>query len=90
VALSAFASFCRGARESRFPRLADRQNLWGLLLTARPLRSAVLPDGKPPFGEIRGWVTVRGAFSCAMFDIRLLTNWPGQRSVDWHRNLNSE
>jgi DNA-directed RNA polymerase specialized sigma24 family protein len=33
VALSAFASFCRGARDSRFPHLADRNNLWGLLLT---------------------------------------------------------
>jgi DNA-directed RNA polymerase specialized sigma24 family protein len=37
VALSAFASFCRGARQGRFPRLCDRNNLWPLLLkiTAR-------------------------------------------------------
>jgi DNA-directed RNA polymerase specialized sigma24 family protein len=33
VALSAFHSFCRGAREGRFPRLADRDNLWALLVT---------------------------------------------------------
>jgi DNA-directed RNA polymerase specialized sigma24 family protein len=33
VALSAFHSFCRGAREGRFPRLADRDNLWPLLVT---------------------------------------------------------
>jgi DNA-directed RNA polymerase specialized sigma24 family protein len=33
VALSAFASFCRGARESRFPHLAGRDNLWALLIT---------------------------------------------------------
>jgi DNA-directed RNA polymerase specialized sigma24 family protein len=37
VALSAFESFRRGAAENRFPRLADRNDLWTLLvlLTAR-------------------------------------------------------
>jgi DNA-directed RNA polymerase specialized sigma24 family protein len=37
VALSAFDSFCRGAQAGRFPQLADRDNLWRLLvvLTAR-------------------------------------------------------
>jgi DNA-directed RNA polymerase specialized sigma24 family protein len=33
VALSAFDSFCRGAEQGRFPDLADRDDLWGLLLT---------------------------------------------------------
>src|SRR5262245_55080326 len=33
VALSAFDSFCRGAREGRFPQLHDRDNLWRLLVT---------------------------------------------------------
>jgi DNA-directed RNA polymerase specialized sigma24 family protein len=32
VALSAFASFCRGAAAGRFPQLADRDNLWPLLV----------------------------------------------------------
>ncbi len=32
VAVSAFASFCRGAAQGRFPQLRDRHNLWGLLL----------------------------------------------------------
>jgi DNA-directed RNA polymerase specialized sigma24 family protein len=32
VALSAFASLCRGAERGRFPRLLDRQDLWQLLL----------------------------------------------------------
>ena len=32
VALSAFHSFCRGAKEGRFPRLADREDLWKLLV----------------------------------------------------------
>ena len=37
VALSAFASFCRGAERNQFPRLDDRDDLWQLLvlLTAR-------------------------------------------------------
>jgi DNA-directed RNA polymerase specialized sigma24 family protein len=37
VALSAFASLCRGAQHGRFPQLADRDGLWRLLvvLTAR-------------------------------------------------------
>ncbi len=33
VALSAFASFCRGFDAGRFPRLDDRDNLWRVLLT---------------------------------------------------------
>jgi DNA-directed RNA polymerase specialized sigma24 family protein len=32
VALSAFDSFCRGAREGRFPRLDDRNDLWQVLV----------------------------------------------------------
>jgi DNA-directed RNA polymerase specialized sigma24 family protein len=33
VALSAFASFCRGAEAGRFPQLRDRDDLWRLLFT---------------------------------------------------------
>jgi DNA-directed RNA polymerase specialized sigma24 family protein len=33
VALSAFADFCAGAAAGRFPRLANRHDLWRLLLT---------------------------------------------------------
>lgn len=32
VALSAFNSFCLGARDGRFPRLTDRDSLWPLLV----------------------------------------------------------
>jgi DNA-directed RNA polymerase specialized sigma24 family protein len=32
VALSAFASFCQGAGTGRFPNLADRDDLWRLLV----------------------------------------------------------
>jgi DNA-directed RNA polymerase specialized sigma24 family protein len=33
VALSAFATFCRGVERGRFPQLADRDDLWRLLVT---------------------------------------------------------
>ena len=33
VSLAAFDSFCRGAAAGRFPRLADRDDLWRLLVT---------------------------------------------------------
>src|SRR5262245_41975419 len=33
VALSAFDSFCRGARRGQFPQLGGRDNLWRLLVT---------------------------------------------------------
>ncbi|HUQ71887.1 MAG TPA: ECF-type sigma factor [Planctomycetaceae bacterium] len=33
AALSAFDSFCRGAEAGRFPQLADRDDLWRLLVT---------------------------------------------------------
>jgi DNA-directed RNA polymerase specialized sigma24 family protein len=32
VALSAFASFCRGAKQGKFPQLKNRDKLWGLLV----------------------------------------------------------
>jgi DNA-directed RNA polymerase specialized sigma24 family protein len=33
MALSAFASFCQAARQRRFPQLANRDDLWRLLVT---------------------------------------------------------
>src|SRR5262245_12501029 len=33
VALSAFETFCRGCEAGRFPQLADRDDLWRLLMT---------------------------------------------------------
>jgi DNA-directed RNA polymerase specialized sigma24 family protein len=40
VALSAFDSFCRGAARGRFPELADRENLWRLLLVITARKAA--------------------------------------------------
>lgn len=33
IALSAFSSFCDGVKEKRFPRLADKHDLWRLLVS---------------------------------------------------------
>jgi DNA-directed RNA polymerase specialized sigma24 family protein len=40
VALSAFDSFCRGAGRGRFPRLADRESLWRLLVVVTARKAA--------------------------------------------------
>jgi DNA-directed RNA polymerase specialized sigma24 family protein len=48
VALSAFDSFCRGAKAGRFPLLEDRENLWRLLvvLTARKASHCLRDEGR--------------------------------------------
>jgi DNA-directed RNA polymerase specialized sigma24 family protein len=48
VALSAFDSFCRNAQAGRFPRLADRDDLWRLLvvITARKAGHLVRDEGR--------------------------------------------
>src|SRR5438105_2846845 len=58
VALSAFDSFCQGAMRGRFPQLADRDDLWRLLvvITARKAldllkRRGRLKHGGRPRGE---------------------------------------
>jgi DNA-directed RNA polymerase specialized sigma24 family protein len=42
VALSAFDSFCAGAARGRFPRLADRDDLWRVLVTITARKAADL------------------------------------------------
>src|SRR3989442_1592454 len=42
VALSAFDSFCRNAEQGRFPDLADRDNLWQLLVVITARKAAHL------------------------------------------------
>jgi hypothetical protein len=58
VALSAFHSLCRGARRGRFPALADRDGLWGLLvfITAQKAADAVAyaRRQKRGGGKVRG------------------------------------
>lgn len=65
VALSAFDSFCRAAAAGRFPRLADRNDLWQILvmLTARKAIDAVdreLAD-KRGGGAVGGGSSLEGA-----------------------------
>jgi len=52
VALSAFASFCAGVEQGRFPQLADRDDLWRLLvvLTARKARQHLGSEGQKKRG----------------------------------------
>lgn len=53
VALSAFDSFCRGAAAGRFPLLADRDNLWPLLvkITRRKAIDLVQRQHRVKLGE---------------------------------------
>jgi DNA-directed RNA polymerase specialized sigma24 family protein len=58
AALSAFDSFCRGAREGRFPCLGNRDDLWQLLvtITARKAYDLAEREGrlKRGGGQVRG------------------------------------
>src|SRR5580704_19580705 len=56
-ALSAFDSFCRGARQDRFPQLQDRNDLWKLLfvITARKATALVRRELRMKRGGGRVW-----------------------------------
>ena len=64
VALSAFHSLCRGARRGRFPALADRDGLWGLLvfITAQKVADCVAyaRRKKRGGGKVRGHSALNG------------------------------
>ena len=65
VALSAFDSFCRGAAQGRLPQLADRDDLWRLLvvITARKALHLLARQGrlKRGGGKVRGESALRDA-----------------------------
>jgi DNA-directed RNA polymerase specialized sigma24 family protein len=69
VALSAFASFCRAAEAGRFPKLADRDDLWPLLvtLTERKAFNLVRDQGrqKRGGGNVQGESAFQGGDSTA-------------------------
>lgn len=52
IALSAFHSFCRAAEQGRFPQLADRRDLWQILvlLTARKTWRLLKHEGRKKRG----------------------------------------
>jgi DNA-directed RNA polymerase specialized sigma24 family protein len=58
IALSAFGSLCRGAREGRFPELRSRDNLWSLLvfITAQKVANRIEHE----LAQKRGGGRVRG------------------------------
>jgi DNA-directed RNA polymerase specialized sigma24 family protein len=65
VALSAFKSFWRGAERGRFPRLADRDDLWRLLvvITVRKAIDLAQHEGRrqPADGRVLGESALTGA-----------------------------
>ena len=67
VALDAFHSFCRGAREGRFPQLADRNDLWQLLVMLTARKAANLQKHvrrqKRGGGKVRGNSVLQGPVS---------------------------
>lgn len=58
IALSAMHSFCRGASEGRFPRLADREDVWKLLMTITARKA--MAHRRREMRQKRGGGTVRG------------------------------
>ncbi len=62
--LSAFASFCRGAEQGRFPQLDDRYDLWKVLgvITARKAVDQAVREGraKRGGGKVRGDSALQG------------------------------
>lgn len=58
IALSAMNSFFRGAKAGRFPQLADRHDLWRLLVTITARKSVALQ--RKHYRQKRGGGKVRG------------------------------
>jgi DNA-directed RNA polymerase specialized sigma24 family protein len=65
VALSAFASFCRGAENGRFSQLRDRNNLWPLLIVITKRKAIALRRHVHSLKEGGGKVRGESAFRCA-------------------------
>jgi hypothetical protein len=80
IALSAFHSLCRGAREGRFPKLANRDNLWSILvfITAQKTADRIAQElaQKRGGGRVRGHSAVGNAGQGLGFD-DLLGKEPG-------------
>jgi DNA-directed RNA polymerase specialized sigma24 family protein len=62
VALSAFDSFCRGAAAGRFPQLADRDNLWRLLVVITARKAIDVVNGERRVKRGGGTVEGESAF----------------------------
>jgi len=69
VALSAFKSFCRGLEQGQFPQLADRDDLWKLLvsITLHKVIHLVRDEGREKRG--RAWTRLANDSSASDADI---------------------
>jgi DNA-directed RNA polymerase specialized sigma24 family protein len=88
VALSAFHSLCRGARRGRFPALADRGGLWGLLvfITAQKAADQIAHERRKTRGggKVRGHSALDdgpGGSHAGGFD-RVLSQSPGPATLN--------
>ena len=88
IALSAFHSLCLGARRGRFPALADRDGLWGLLIfiTAQKAADWVAHERrkKRGAGKVRGDSALAGTPGSSRaggFD-RVLSQSPGPATLN--------
>src|SRR5262249_54078000 len=94
VALSAFDSLCQGFRGGRFPALADRDGLWGLLVFITAQKAADLVAytrrKKRGGGKVRGHSVFDGPAGSQEggFD-RIMTSSPGPATLNvWAEEYN--
>jgi DNA-directed RNA polymerase specialized sigma24 family protein len=73
VALSAFKSFCRGAREGRFPQMHDGNNLWPLLMSLTSHKAIDLQRHERRVK--RGGCGIRGSPAACAERVTLEANW---------------
>jgi DNA-directed RNA polymerase specialized sigma24 family protein len=98
IAASAFKSLCLGARKGRFPALADRDSLWGLLMfiTAQKIADRIAHEHriKRGRGKVRGDSALAGGDAGSLdqgFD-GLFGDSPGPETIniwaeEYHRLL---
>jgi DNA-directed RNA polymerase specialized sigma24 family protein len=87
IALSAFNSLCLGARDGRFPRLADQDSLWALLafITAKKIADCVAHERrkKRGGGRVRGNSALIGGTGSSGGDFdRLFARSPGPATLN--------
>lgn len=77
VALSAFKSFCLGAREGRFPKLSDRKSLWSLLvaITAHKATDLIRHENRQKRGGAGVVVDGQGGLRRKKYDVERLNDF---------------
>ncbi len=73
IALSAFASFCEGVAEDRFPRLEDRNDLWNLLVVIASRKTNAYLKHHNRLKRGSGRVLGESAFSGSASGVRPVT-----------------